>query len=66
VKAFSDELIIDMLLQRSSLSTEPAAQASYHVSLGMGKKGLRSNVTAGSMTNYGSVAAPVILRKKRG
>lgn len=66
VKAFSDELVIDMLLKRTHVSSEAPAAISFHVSLGMGKKGLRGNVTAGSMTNYGSGAAPVILRKKRG
>lgn len=66
VKAFSDELIVDMLLKRSPVSSEAPTVVSAHVSLGMGKKGLRGNVAAGSMTNYGSNAAPVILRKKRG
>lgn len=66
VKAFSDELIVDMLLKRSPVSSEAPTVVSAHVSLGMGKKGLRGNTAAGSMTNYGSNAAPVILRKKRG
>ena len=67
IKAFKDELVIDMLKQegRAKIPTT-RRQVTTHVSLGMAGKGLRqvANMQGGTPSNSGSLPGfPVVVRK---
>jgi hypothetical protein len=67
VKAFRDDLVIDMLKQegRAKVGVRGHTNVTAHVSLGMGGKGLRqvTSMQSGTHSNSGVSGFPIIVRK---
>ena len=66
VKAFRDDLVIDMLKQENrAVVSKGRTKVNAHVSLGMVGKGLRqgANMQGGTHSNSGVAGFPVIVRK---